>query len=121
GQLAARFSCSPYRALLGPDDTLAAITAASWSPSVFELLFGLARGARIALADRATRRDPSRLIAFCAAHGVTFIRAVPSLLRALVDAGWRGHPDLAIVTHGERLPADLAAALRERGRTLWDT
>ncbi|MCA9518905.1 MAG: amino acid adenylation domain-containing protein, partial [Myxococcales bacterium] len=120
-QLAARLPWSPYARLLGEDDVLAAITAVSWNPSIFETLYTLARGARVALASRETARDPRRLARFLDEHGATFLRAVPSLFRGLLDAGWRGPATMTLVTHGEALPPALEARLSEGGRRVWNT
>jgi amino acid adenylation domain-containing protein len=121
GTLVARYALSPYARLLGPGDVLAAVTAASWNPSVFETLYALASGATIAVADAETVRDPQLLARFLAANGVTFMRAVPSLWQALCDSGWGGKADLRILCHGERLAPALAARLRAVGAGLWNT
>ena len=118
--LSARYAVSPYRTL-GPGDVLAAVTAVSWNPSVYELLYPLASGATMALAGHDVVRDPARLSRFLADSGVTFMRAVPSLWQSLIDAGWTGHPALTIVCHGERLAQSLAQRLRACGREVWDT
>ncbi len=121
GTLVARYALSPYKRLLGPGDVLAAVTAASWNPSVFETLYALASGATIAVADAETVRDPALLARFLDAHGVTFMRAVPSLWQGLCDSGWGGKVDLRILCHGERLAPALAARLRAAGAGLWNT
>ena len=111
GALAERYVRSPYYDLLAPGDVLAAITAVSWNPSVFEVLYTLASGATIALADANTLRDPAALAPFLDAHAVTFMRAVPSLWQALLDGGWRGKFDLKAICHGERLDPKLETEL----------
>lgn len=118
--LAARFATSPYRELLAPGQVLAAITHVSWNPSVFEVLFSLARGATIAMATRDVVRDPARVPRFLEEHGVTFMRAVPSLWQAMIDAGWQGRRELAILCHGERLSMRLEQELTARGRGVWN-
>jgi len=121
GALSARYALSPYKTLLGPADVLAAISAVSWNPSVYEVLYTLASGAALAIASHADVRDPTRLGLLLDDHGVTFMRAVPSLWQSLVDAGWAGRPELTIVCHGERLAAPLAERLRGLGKGVSNT
>ncbi len=119
--IAARFTSSPYRALLGPDDTLAALTATSWMPAIYEILYPLALGARVALAGDAVHRDPLRLARFLDAHAVTFVRAVPSLWQALLEVGYAGRPDLAACSHGEALDPTLQARVAAIARDVWNS
>ncbi|MCC6620450.1 MAG: amino acid adenylation domain-containing protein [Deltaproteobacteria bacterium] len=121
GALAARYLLSPYHDLVAPGDALALVTAAAWAPSVYEITFGLARGATLALAEREDVRDPTRLARLIVERDVRFMRAVPSLWQALLDAGWPGKADLAIVCHGESLSPRLARRLATRGRGVWNT
>jgi len=118
---AARYDRSPYLHLIGMNSVVAAITDVSWNPFFYEILFTLAAGATVALAPRDIVRDPSKLIVFLAKHHVDFMRAVPSLWQALVDAGWTGTPNFSIVCHGEHLGVSLHQALAGSGRGVWNT
>ncbi len=118
---AIRYGFSPYYHLMNESDRLAAITAVSWNPSVYEIFYTLARGARIVLCSTETMKDPSLLQKFIANKKITFMRAVPSLWQALIDAGWQGKSDLTIVSHGEKLDTKLGEKLQPRGKAIYNT
>lgn len=121
GTLAARFPLSPYHLLMNDQDNLAGITAASYNPSIYETLYTLANGSKLAICTADVTRDPVLLQQFIKSKNITFMRAVPSLLRALIDAGWTGKLDMTIVSHGEKLDSTLAEDLRTRGKALYNT
>jgi amino acid adenylation domain-containing protein len=94
-----------------PDEVCCAKTSLNFVDSVWELWGPLLQGVRVVLVPDEALADPEQLIRTLAAHRVTRIVLVPSLLRALLDAGG----DLAgalpalryWVTSGEALAPDL--------------
>jgi amino acid adenylation domain-containing protein/FkbM family methyltransferase len=96
---------------LTASDTVLHKTPTSFDVSVWELLWPLTAGARLALAAPGEHRDPHRLAALISEHRVTTVHFVPTVLRALLDL-----PDLPsftgslrrVICSGEALPQDLA-------------
>jgi amino acid adenylation domain-containing protein len=99
-------------------------TSIAFVDSVQEVFGPLLAGVPLVIARDEVAADPRALIDLVTTHRVTRLVVVPSLLRALVEIG----PDARavpaslrlVITSGERLPADLAAAFRARwpGATL---
>ncbi|MFI7136094.1 amino acid adenylation domain-containing protein [Nonomuraea sp. NPDC050153] len=102
------------RVPLGGADCLVAVTTVSFDIAALELFLPLVRGARVLLAPRETVRDPAALLDLVRDGGVTVMQAVPSLWRALLDAGaW---PDgVRMLVGGEALPGELAARIQVLG------
>jgi amino acid adenylation domain-containing protein len=84
-----------------------------------EMFGALCHGATLCVAAPAVRHDPAALLDWLRRERVTLLQVVPSFMRQvlLAAAAPAGHPfpDLeTVLLAGEVLPADLAAALRER-------
>jgi amino acid adenylation domain-containing protein len=73
-----------------PEEVTCQKTSMSFVDSIQELLGPLLRGIRTVLVPTEALQDPYRLVPTLAAHRVTRILLVPSLLRVLLDT----HPDL---------------------------
>lgn len=99
-------------------DSLLAVTAMTFDISALEIYLPLISGARVVLARTQDASDPGALARLVEKHGVTVLQATPATFRMLVDAGWKGREGLRILCGGEALPADLAAALRERSASV---
>ncbi len=124
--------CIPHRAAvnflasmarepgLAADDTLCAITTLSFDIALLELMLPLTVGARVALADRATASDGEALAAMLDSVDASVMQATPATWRMLLDAGWRGRPQMRLFCGGEALPRDLADRLLGCGRELWN-
>lgn len=124
--------CIPHRAAvnflssmarepgLAADDTLCAITTLSFDIALLELMLPLTVGARVALADRATAGDGEALAAMLEKVDASVMQATPATWRMLLDAGWRGRPQMRLFCGGEALPRDLADRLLGCGRELWN-
>ncbi|SFL14028.1 non-ribosomal peptide synthetase [Lysobacter sp. cf310] len=105
---------------LGEDDVMCAVTTLSFDIAVLELLLPLSVGARIALADRATAADGAALARLIDSAGASAMQATPATWRMLLDAGWRGRPQLRLLCGGEALPRELADRLLACGAQLWN-
>ena len=101
-------------------DTLCAITTLSFDIALLELMLPLTVGARVALADRATASDGEALAAMLDAVDASVMQATPATWRMLLDAGWRGRPQMRMFCGGEALPRELADRLLASGRELWN-
>jgi amino acid adenylation domain-containing protein len=101
-------------------DVLLAVTSLSFDIAGLELYLPLVAGARVHIASREDVADGARLAALVASSGATVLQATPATFRLLLDAGWEGSPDLAILCGGEAFPAPLADALVPRARAVWN-
>ncbi|MEU2065233.1 amino acid adenylation domain-containing protein, partial [Streptomyces sp. NPDC013455] len=102
------------RVPLGMGDRLVAVTTVSFDIAALELFLPLVSGAAVVLARRETVRDPKALLDLVRTSGATALQAVPSLWRALLDAGdWP--PAVRALVGGEALPEELAARLHALG------
>ena len=91
----------------------------TFDPFIDELVVALTVGARVVLADDHDRTDPEALITLIDREGVTVVTSTPTLLSALVTAGWHPGERVEVWTGGEALPTALAAELVQRcGRVL---
>ncbi|MFO0758967.1 MAG: amino acid adenylation domain-containing protein [Byssovorax sp.] len=105
---------------LSPADRLLAVTTLSFDIAGLELLLPLSAGATIELAPRAVAADGALLRDLLHRSRSTVIQATPSTFRMLLDAGFEGGPHLRILSGGERLPDDLAAALLARAAAVYN-
>ncbi len=101
-----------------PGEVCCQKTSLSFVDSVWEIFGPLLQGIPSVIVPEALVRDPQQLIQTLAAHGVTRIVLVPSLLRALLEAVPNVRerlPGLKYwVCSGEALPVELALRFRER-------
>jgi acyl-coenzyme A synthetase/AMP-(fatty) acid ligase len=61
-----------------------------------------------------------RMAELIAAVKPAALQATPVYLRMLLDFGWAAPPGLAVLSGGEKLPAELARRLAAHGATVWD-
>src|SRR5215204_3888950 len=102
---------------LDADDVVLQKTPATFDVSVWELFWPLIAGARMVLARPGGHRDPGYLADVIAAHGVTTLHFVPSMLRVFLDL-----PDLRracssvqrVMCSGEALPPALVRRFHGR-------
>ncbi len=105
---------------LRPSDVVLALTTLTFDIAVFEILFPLSAGARVVVAPTTDVTDGHAMVDLLAKNGVTVVQATPASWRLLLEAGWRGRPDLTLITGGEPLTRDLADSLLARGGALWN-
>jgi amino acid adenylation domain-containing protein len=101
-------------------DTFLSVTTISFDIAALELFLPLMVGARIILASREVATDGRRLWEQLEKADVTMMQATPATWRMLLDAGWEGAPCLRILCGGEALSSELAKALLQRSRVLWN-
>ncbi|WP_405774633.1 non-ribosomal peptide synthase/polyketide synthase [Streptomyces sp. NBC_00859] len=114
GALANHLHAAAERVPLSAGDRFVAVTTVSFDIAALELFLPLVNGAAVVLADRETVRDPKALLNLVRTSGATALQAVPSLWRALLEAGeW---PVLVrALVGGEALPEELAARFHSCG------
>ncbi|MCK9922444.1 amino acid adenylation domain-containing protein [Frankia sp. AgPm24] len=85
-------------------------TALTFDAAAWEIFAPLVSGGTVVLAPAGAERDPAAMVRAVAAHRVTVLQVVPSVLRELVDEpGWAGCTALRILSSaGEPLDAELA-------------
>jgi amino acid adenylation domain-containing protein len=100
-------------------DTMLAVTTISFDIAGLELFAPLITGGRVMLASRETASDGVQLAKLVAKSGATIMQATPVTWEMLIEAGWAGQKEFAIVCGGEALPKELAQKLTQCGR-LWN-
>jgi amino acid adenylation domain-containing protein len=99
GALANRVAWGRSKFELSSNDVVLQRTSPSFDVSLWEILGALASGSSLVIARDAS--DPARLVELIIRHSVTFIEAVPSLLRALLlMPRWRECRSLRLVCCG---------------------
>ncbi|GAB7045393.1 non-ribosomal peptide synthetase [Catenuloplanes indicus] len=109
---------------LGAGDRVLQKTSLGFDASVWELFAPLVSGGAVVLAPDGAERDPARMLAAVAAHGVTVLQVVPSVLRELVEApGWDRCDRLRLLfSAGEPLHFELVQRLlARRDVEVWNT
>jgi amino acid adenylation domain-containing protein len=101
-------------------DSLLAVTTVTFDIAALELFLPLASGGRVVIAPVETAHDPVRLMALMAAQRPSVMQATPATWLALLEAGWEGDRDLAILCGGEAMPRTLADRLLDRCAALWN-
>ncbi|MCA8153894.1 non-ribosomal peptide synthetase [Burkholderia contaminans] len=115
GALANRIAWMQQAYRLTRDDVVLHKTPFGFDVSVWEFVWPLAIGAKLAIASPGDHRDPARLAAAIHAHGVTVLHFVPSMLAAfaayLDDFSAAAQCDSVrlIVASGEALAPELVA------------
>ncbi|MGJ5068406.1 non-ribosomal peptide synthase/polyketide synthase [Bradyrhizobium oligotrophicum] len=84
GALAARLAWMQREYGLDPGETLLQKTPFSFDVAVWEILWPLTVGARLAIAAPGAHREPQRLIDAVTTHGVTTLHFVPQMLAQFV-------------------------------------
>src|SRR5262249_35361122 len=94
---------------LTEDDVVLQKTPFSFDVSVWEFLWPLITGARLALAVPGAHRDPAALVEAICRHGVTPLHSVPSMLQVFLayDDARRCTEVRRLICSGEALPAEL--------------
>jgi amino acid adenylation domain-containing protein len=111
---------SARRFNMGPGDTVGAVASFAFDMSVLDFWLPLVTGARLCVVPRDIVIDARRLNRLITEAGITFMQATPSTWQMLVEAGWTGSGDLAVVSAGEPLTSPLANSLSSRCATLWN-
>lgn len=101
-------------------DRLLAVTTVSFDISALEIFLPLIAGGNLELVPTETARDGAALLDLLQKSAATVMQATPATWRLLIDAGWKGTPDLKILCGGEALDLPLASQLRRMGCEVWN-
>jgi amino acid adenylation domain-containing protein len=104
----------------GTDDVLLATTTLSFDIHVLEIFTPVQAGSRLVIATEEQAQDPARLMELLESSGATIYQATPVRYRMLLDAGWKGMPQLQLLCGGEKLTRELADELLARCAILWN-
>ncbi|SNB55511.1 amino acid adenylation domain-containing protein [Marinobacter sp. es.042] len=105
---------------LGEKDQLLAITTLAFDISLLELFLPLSVGATVVIATTNQSSDPYQLKSLIEQHGITTLQATPATWRLLMNVDLTIQEPLKGLIGGEKLPADLANLLVQRGVELWN-
>ncbi|MGW1726786.1 amino acid adenylation domain-containing protein [Streptomyces sp. NPDC002306] len=118
--LAAFVAALSARPGMTEDDVTLGVVPFTFDVFGYELWVTLARGARLALADRDTTTDGHALAEWIERTGVTVATATPTTLRLLQAADWPDRPGMRVISIGELLDPVLARDLAPRLGELWN-
>jgi acyl-coenzyme A synthetase/AMP-(fatty) acid ligase/acyl carrier protein len=99
---------------------VAAVTTISFDIAGLELYLPLVVGARIEIVPTEIAQDGRDLARLLDESGATVLQATPATWRLLIEEGWEGRGTLRALCGGEALPLDLAGALLQRVKELWN-
>jgi amino acid adenylation domain-containing protein len=101
-------------------DNLLAVTTLSFDIAGLELYLPLITGAKLTLASREQAGDGTQLAALLNSSGATVMQATPATWRLVLEAGWSGNQNLAVLCGGEALKRNLADELLARAKAVWN-
>ena len=105
---------------LTEQDTVPLLANICFDISVMELFLPLVVGARLVVVSPQAAVDGERIKEMLSDCKVTMMHATPATWRLLLQAGWSGATNLAILSGGEALHRELAARLLTKGSSLWN-
>ncbi|MFT3990484.1 MAG: amino acid adenylation domain-containing protein [Luteolibacter sp.] len=101
-------------------DKLLAVTTVSFDISTLELFLPLVIGGSVDIVPGTIARDGVKLLDRLSTSRATVLQATPATWHLLMDAGWRGSPDLKALCGGEALDLSFARKLRPLCHQLWN-
>jgi nonribosomal peptide synthetase DhbF len=97
-----------------------AVTTVSFDIAALELLLPLSYGGKVILASEEQARIGRVLAGIIQRRRPTIMQATPITWRILIESGWTGSSDMAILCGGDRLDRDLADKLLARSASAWN-
>jgi amino acid adenylation domain-containing protein len=101
-------------------DTIVAVTTICFDIATLEIFLPLTLGAKVVIAGEEETRDGHLLLSLLKRAGARVLQATPATWELLIEAGWRGDPQLRMLCGGEALPRHLADRLLDRSPELWN-
>jgi amino acid adenylation domain-containing protein len=101
-------------------DTIVAVTTICFDIAVLELFLPLTVGAKVVIASEEETKDGSRLLSLLKRARARVLQATPATWELLIEAGWKGDPELRMLCGGEAMPRHLADRLLDRSPELWN-
>ena len=101
-------------------DTIVAVTTICFDIAALELFLPLTLGARVVIASEEETKDGRLLLSLLKRAQARVLQATPATWELLIEAGWRGDPELRMLCGGEPMPRHLAERLLDRSPELWN-
>jgi len=101
-------------------DRLLSVTTLSFDIAGLEIYLPLIVGASVEIVSREVSSDGYQLLSKLASSGATVMQATPVTWRMLIEAGWKGTPNLKMLCGGEAISHKLATQLLQKGGSLWN-
>ena len=101
-------------------DTVVAVTTICFDIAALEIFLPLTLGAKVVIASEEETRDGHLLLSLLRRAGARVLQATPATWELLLEAGWRGDPQLRMLCGGEAMPRHLADRLLDRSPELWN-
>ncbi len=105
---------------LQPKEVVLATASIAFDISNLEMYVPLSSGATIHLMESHFAGDGPKLIEMIRATNAALVFGTPTSWRLMLEAGWKGNPNLQIITGGEILPLALANTLTGITRAVWN-
>ncbi|PYI95249.1 MAG: non-ribosomal peptide synthetase [Verrucomicrobia bacterium] len=102
------------------EDVLLAITTLSFDIAGLELYLPLTVGGRTVIASREEILDAPTICDLLVSSRATVMQATPAMWRMLIEAGWKGNPELKVLCGGEACSRELATQLLRRSGSVWN-
>jgi len=97
-----------------------ALTTVSFDISTAEILMPLMVGGCVELSEDGLVADGLQLIERLESRKPSHVQATPSTWKSVLTAGWKGNPEICLMTAGEALSRDLAEQLLQKSSALWN-
>ena len=101
-------------------DTVVAVTTICFDIAALELFLPLTLGAKVVIAGEEETRDGRLLLSLLKRAEAGILQATPATWELLIEAGWRGDPELRMLCGGEPMSRHLADRLLDRSPELWN-
>jgi len=101
-------------------DVAVASSAITFDVAATELYAPLVAGGHLVLGDAEQVKTGFELVALADKAGATLMQATPTLWRILLEAGFKSHPGLRMITVGEAVSRDVVDRLIADGGRLWN-
>ncbi len=101
-------------------DILLSVTTLSFDIAGLELYLPVISGGKVVIVSQDTTIDGIKLSKAIEDADITVMQATPATWRMLLEAGWKGKPDLTILCGGEAMPATLVRDLGDKCSALWN-
>ncbi|MCX6248515.1 MAG: amino acid adenylation domain-containing protein [Bacteroidetes bacterium] len=101
-------------------DILFTVTTIAFDLAELDIYLALLNGAKLVLGSLETAMSMDLLSEKLATSGATIFQATPVTHRMLIQSGWKGKPDLKIISGGEAMTRELAGELLARTKEVWN-
>jgi amino acid adenylation domain-containing protein len=120
GGLSNLIECIGKDVALRPTDVALASATIAFDIANEEIFLPLVAGASVHLLEQEYVGDGGKLVEVMRRIHPSLVFGTPTSWRLVLEAGWRGDPNLQIIVGGEVLPLSLARTLARMTRALWN-